>query len=128
MADFGGTGEGDFVDIHVTGDRGAGGRAVAGQDVDHAVGESGFHDQFADAQGPSAESARRVSVTTVLPVASAGASFQACISSGKFHGMIWPDHAYRLMARIAEVVARRSEWFCPGLCRPSRRSSGSRRW
>ena len=29
-------------------------------------------------------------ITTVLPVASAGASFQACISIGKFHGMIWP--------------------------------------
>ena len=28
--------------------------------------------------------------TTVLPQASAGASFQAAISSGKFHGMIWP--------------------------------------
>ena len=28
--------------------------------------------------------------TTVLPVASAGASFHAAISSGKFHGMIWP--------------------------------------
>ena len=28
--------------------------------------------------------------TTVLPVASAGAIFQAAISSGKFHGMIWP--------------------------------------
>ena len=29
--------------------------------------------------------------TTVLPAASAGASFQAAISSGKFHGMIWPQ-------------------------------------
>ena len=28
--------------------------------------------------------------TTVLPVASAGAIFQAAISSGKFQGMIWP--------------------------------------
>ena len=28
--------------------------------------------------------------TTVLPVVSAGPSFQAAISSGKFHGMIWP--------------------------------------
>ena len=28
--------------------------------------------------------------TTVQPVASAGPSFQAAISSGKFHGMIWP--------------------------------------
>ena len=27
--------------------------------------------------------------TTVLPAASAGAIFQASISSGKFHGMIW---------------------------------------
>jgi formylmethanofuran dehydrogenase subunit E len=28
--------------------------------------------------------------TTVQPVASAGPSFQAAISSGKFHGMICP--------------------------------------
>ena len=28
--------------------------------------------------------------TTVLPIASAGATFHASISSGKFHGMIWP--------------------------------------
>ncbi len=28
--------------------------------------------------------------TTQLPAASAGDSFQHAISSGKFHGMIWP--------------------------------------
>ena len=28
--------------------------------------------------------------TTQLPAASAGASFQAAMSSGKFQGMIWP--------------------------------------
>ena len=28
--------------------------------------------------------------TTVQPVASAGPSFHAAISNGKFHGMIWP--------------------------------------
>ncbi len=28
--------------------------------------------------------------TSVFPVASAGASFHAAISIGKFHGMIWP--------------------------------------
>ena len=28
--------------------------------------------------------------TTQLPAAKAGASFQAAIRSGKFHGMIWP--------------------------------------
>ena len=29
-------------------------------------------------------------ITTQLPATSAGAIFQAAISSGKFHGMIWP--------------------------------------
>ena len=29
-------------------------------------------------------------ITTVQPAASAGPSFQACMSSGKFHGMICP--------------------------------------
>ena len=29
--------------------------------------------------------------TTVQPVASAGASFHDAISSGKFHGTIWPQ-------------------------------------
>jgi len=28
--------------------------------------------------------------TTVQPAASAGAGFHAAMSSGKFHGMIWP--------------------------------------
>ena len=28
--------------------------------------------------------------TTVFPAASAGATFHATMSSGKFHGMIWP--------------------------------------
>ena len=35
-------------------------------------------------------SARRASARSQLPAASAGASFQIAISSGKFHGMIWP--------------------------------------
>ena len=30
-------------------------------------------------------------MTTVHPAASAGATFQANISIGKFHGMIWPQ-------------------------------------
>ncbi len=61
MADFGRTGEGDLVDVHVPRDRGAGGRAVARQHIDHAFREAGFHDQFADAQGGEAASARRAS-------------------------------------------------------------------
>src|SRR5205807_1777969 len=43
-------GEGDLVDVHVTADGGAGGRAVTGHDVDDAVGEAGFLGQGGDAQ------------------------------------------------------------------------------
>ena len=37
--------------------------------------------------------------TTVQPAASAGAIFQASISSGKFHGMIWPTTPTGLVIR-----------------------------
>ena len=42
--------------------------------------------------------------TTVLPQASAGAIFQASISSGKFHGMIWPGDAERPRPAVRERV------------------------
>ena len=46
--------------------------------------------------------------TTVLPAASAGAIFQASISSGKFHGMIWPatpiGRAAPVRERVVELV------------------------
>ena len=45
--------------------------------------------------------------TTVQPAASAGPSFQAAISSGKFHGMIWPAHADRFAARVDVQVRAR---------------------
>ena len=55
-------------------------------------------------------------ITTVLPAASAGAIFQAAISSGKFQGMTWPA--------TPAVVAR-----VPGrdvaACRPSQRDRRS---
>ena len=50
VADFGGAGEGDFVDVHVASERGAGGGAVAGKQVDDAIGEAGFLDEFGNAQ------------------------------------------------------------------------------
>ena len=63
---------------------------VAGDDVDDARRE-------ARRPGRSRRTASAVSdvnsaglSTTVLPAASAGAIFQASISSGKFQGMIWP--------------------------------------
>ena len=42
--------------------------------------------------------------TTQLPAAMAGASFQAAIRIGKFQGMIWPDHAQRLMEVVGDGV------------------------
>src|SRR5260370_19483829 len=43
--------------------------------------------------------------TMVQPVARAGPHFQACISSGKFHGMIWPttrseEHTSELQSHL----------------------------
>ena len=118
LADLGGAGERHLVDAGV-GDQGAPGGAVAGDDVDHARG----------AGRPAGRSRRTASAvsgvvsaglsTTVLPQASAGAIFQASISSGKFHGMTWPatpsgrgvgpNPAYSQLvgpARVVEEVRR----------------------
>ena len=50
LADFGGAGEGDFVHVGMRGESGAGGFAVARDDVDDAIGESGFLKEFAEAK------------------------------------------------------------------------------
>ena len=89
LADFGRAGEGDLVDIGVRGQRRAGGLAEAGYDVDHAIREAGFRHSSPSRRADSGVCSAGFS-TTVQPVASAGPSFQAAISSGKFHGMIWP--------------------------------------
>ena len=44
-------GEGDLVDVHVAAEGGAGGRAVAGHDVDDAVGKPASWASCGDAQG-----------------------------------------------------------------------------
>jgi hypothetical protein len=88
-ADLGGAGEGDLVNIGmltsaapvapspVTMLSTPGGRPASRQSSAKAMALSGVY-----SAGFS---------TTVLPAASAGATFQASISSGKFHGMIWPQ-------------------------------------
>ena len=71
------------------GERLAGLEAEAVDDVEHAL---------AAADRRSARPSTRIDAgvcsagfsTTQLPAASAGASFQQAIRSGKFHGMIWP--------------------------------------
>ena len=86
LADRGRAGEGDLVDVGMP-DQREPDLARAGDDVDDARRQVGL---AADVR----EEERRLSgvelaglSTTVLPAASAGAIFQASISSGKFHGM-----------------------------------------
>ena len=49
--------------------------------------------------------------TTALPAASAGASFQVAISSGKFQGMIWPTTPSGSWKWYATVLS--SSWEMP---------------
>ena len=126
VADFGRSGERDFIDIHVARDGRAGRRSVARQHVHHAVREAGFHDQFADAQ----RGQRRL----------LGGLHHHCVAGGqrrrqlpRLHqqreipGNDLPHHAHRLVPRVAEIIAADREWSCPGPYPPSPRSSGSRR-
>ncbi len=50
LADFGRSGKGDLVDQVMRGERRSGAFAVAGEDVDHALGEAGFHEELGQAQ------------------------------------------------------------------------------
>ena len=50
LANFGRAGEGDLVDVRMRGQRGAGRFAVAGNDVDDAIGNTGFLNHFAEKQ------------------------------------------------------------------------------
>ena len=63
--------------------------------------------------------------TTQLPAASAGASFQVAISSGKFHGMICATTPERLVEVVGDGVARRARRPSPPGRGSRRRSSGS---
>ncbi len=88
-ADLGGAGEGHLVHAGVL-DQQPAGVAGAGDDVDHARRQVGLLADLGEQPARSAGWSRPASSTTVLPAASAGAIFQASISSGKFHGMTWP--------------------------------------
>ena len=90
VPDLGGTGERDLVDVHVPREGRAGGGAVAGQDVHDAFGEAGFQNQLADAQGRQRRLLGGLSARPCCRRPVPAPSFHACISSGKFQGMIWP--------------------------------------
>ena len=90
-----------------------GARAAVAGDVDDAGRQLGLA-QRRRTTAPSRSSAGLR--TTVFPAASAGAIFHASMSSGKFHGMIWPATPPNAGSG-AGTHAR--------ACRPSRRSRRS---
>ena len=63
---------------------------VAGDDVDDARGQFGLLEDLGEQERADSGVVSAGFSTQVLPAASAGASFQAAISSGKFQGMTWP--------------------------------------
>ena len=88
LADCGRAGEGNLVDVAVIDQartRGTG----AGNDVEHPGGSPASAASEAKINADSGVVSAGFS-TTVLPVASAGATFQASIIIGKFHGITWP--------------------------------------
>ena len=64
-------------------------RAAAGDDVEHAGGDDALG-ELAPARAPSGDVVDEGLNTVQSPAASTGASFQAAIRNGKFHGTIWP--------------------------------------
>jgi hypothetical protein len=81
-------GEGDLGDAAAGGERHAGFAAVTVDDVEHA-GRQQVGDQPGQIRMLIGVDSAGLS-TTQLPAPMAGASFQAAIRIGKFHGMIWP--------------------------------------
>lgn len=86
-AHLGGSREGDLVDAVVRGQRGAD-VPEAGQQVEHACGHTGLGDHLGQQQRGQRVCSAGLRIT-VLPHASAGATLNAAMTSGKFHGMIW---------------------------------------
>ena len=103
LADLGRAGEGHLVDVVMGGQCGAGGLAESGHHVDHAVGQPGLGDELGQPQRRQRGLLRRLEHHGA-PVASAGPSFHAAISSGKFHGMIWPTTPMRLAQGVGVEV------------------------
>ena len=102
-------------------------RSGAGDDIQHARREA----RPRCAISPSASAVSGVWLAglrmTVLPQASAGATFHAASSSGKFHGHDRGDNADRLAQRVGEVIALHRNRLAHAPCRPSRRSTRSTR-
>ena len=89
FADFGGAGEGDLGGERMVDDGGSG-FTGAGDDVDDAGRQVRRAARMEANLSAVMEVVSAGLMTTVFPVARAGAIFHASISSGKFHGITWP--------------------------------------
>ena len=116
LADGGGAGEGHLVDVRGARPARRPSRRTPVRMLTTPLGRPAWRQMSAKKSAESGVVSAGLS-TTVLPVASAGAIFQASISSGKFQGMTWPGDAEGPGGRGR---ARRGR-----ACRPSPRSRRS---
>ncbi len=123
---FGGTGEGDFVDVHVVRDSGAGRRPKAGKNVHHAFREAGFHNQLADAQRRQRSLLGGLQNNRV-PGRQRGPELPGLHQQREIPRNDLPANADGLMPGIAEERAVDGDGLAHHLIRPAGDNSGSRR-
>ena len=106
LAGGGLAGEGDQRHVRVLDQGVAGLLAEAVDEVEHAVGQRRPpRRSSAHSDAESGVNSAGLS-TTVLPVASAGASFQDSSMNGVFHGVIRPGDADRLAVDVVDLARR----------------------
>ena len=118
LAHFSGSGERDFIHIHVTCDGCAGRGAVSGEEVDHTFRESGFHDQLADAQCRKRRLLGRLHNNRISGC-ERGRELPGQHQHGEVPGNDLADNAYRFVPRIAEERAVDGNCFAVDLVGPS---------
>ena len=99
LADLGGAGEGDLVDVRVRGQRRAGRLAVAGHDVDHAVGKPASMISSPRRSAVSGVCSAGLS-TTVLPAGQRRPQLPGGHQQREVPRDDLPDHADRLAQRV----------------------------
>ena len=106
LADLGGAGEGNLVDVMVRGQGGAGGLAEAGHHVHHAVGHAGLGDELGQPQR-----GQRGLLGGLEHHAVAGGQRRAELPRGHQQREVprddLPDHAERLAQRVGVEVGAR---------------------
>src|SRR6185312_5995142 len=118
VADFGGTGEGDFIDIHVAGERAAGGGTKAREEIDDAFRKSRFDNELTDAEGGERRLLGRLHHDGVAGC-QRGGELPGLHQQGKVPWNDLPDDANGLVARVAEVIVADRNGFAVDFIGPA---------